>query len=81
LSGRTIGVSCHLTPEATHADTHRFLLLRPTLGDHFSRPGSGFHLSLPRAFAEPAFPGPTISVYEERSHSWVQMPKDIEHMA
>lgn len=32
------------------------------------------------AFAEPAFPGPTFSVYEERMHSWVQMPKDIEHM-
>lgn len=32
------------------------------------------------AFAEPAFPGPTVSVYQERMHSWVQMPEDIEHM-
>jgi hypothetical protein len=31
------------------------------------------------AFAEPSFPSPTVSVYEERMHSWVQMPKDIEH--
>ncbi len=32
------------------------------------------------AFADPTFPGPTFSVYEERMHSWVSMPKDIEHM-
>ncbi len=33
------------------------------------------------AFADPTFPGPMISVYEERMHPWVQMPKDIEHLA
>jgi hypothetical protein len=33
------------------------------------------------AFADPTFPGPRISVYEERMHSWVTMPADIEHMA
>lgn len=33
------------------------------------------------AFADPTFPGPTISVYEERMHSWVSMPTGIEHMA
>ncbi|WP_437678844.1 GFA family protein [Sorangium sp. So ce131] len=32
------------------------------------------------AFADPAFPGPAFSVYEERMHSWVVMPQDIEHM-
>lgn len=32
------------------------------------------------AFADPTFPGPGISVYEERKHSWVAMPADIEHM-
>lgn len=31
-------------------------------------------------FADPAFPPPMISVYEERMHGWVAMPKDIEHM-
>lgn len=31
-------------------------------------------------FAEPLFPAPTISVYEERKHSWVVMPEYIEHM-
>ncbi len=33
------------------------------------------------AFADPAFPGPSISVYEERMHTWVCMPQEIEHMA
>ncbi|KYF88501.1 aldehyde-activating protein [Sorangium cellulosum] len=32
------------------------------------------------AFADPAFPGPASSVYEERMHGWVVMPRDIEHM-
>lgn len=33
------------------------------------------------AFADPAFPAPRISVYEERMHAWVTMPAGIEHMA
>ena len=33
------------------------------------------------AFAEPTFPEPTFSVYEERMHSWVGLPAAIEHMA
>jgi hypothetical protein len=33
------------------------------------------------AFAEPGFPAPTFSVYEERKHPWVGLPEDIEHMA
>ena len=32
------------------------------------------------AFADPAFPPPTFSVYEERMHSWVSLPPDTEHM-
>jgi len=32
-------------------------------------------------FADPSFPAPTFSVYEERMHSWVAMPEDMEHMA
>ena len=31
------------------------------------------------AFADPAFPSPKHSVYEHRIHSWVVVPKDIEH--
>ncbi len=33
------------------------------------------------AFAESSFPAPTFSVYEDRIHHWVALPKDIEHMA
>ncbi len=33
------------------------------------------------AFAEPSFPSPTFSVYEERKHAWVGLPENIEHMA
>ena len=32
------------------------------------------------AFADPKFPAPMISVYEERMHSWVTMPAGIEHI-
>ena len=33
------------------------------------------------AFAEPEFPAPTVSVYEERMHEWVGLPENIEHLA
>ena len=33
------------------------------------------------AFADPTFPPPSFSVYEERMHSWVGLPESIEHMA
>ncbi|WP_321788298.1 MULTISPECIES: GFA family protein [Paraburkholderia] len=32
------------------------------------------------SFADPTFPAPTFSVYEERMHAWVEMPAGIEHM-
>lgn len=32
------------------------------------------------AFADPSFPAPTVSVYEERMHGWVRMPDDVEHI-
>jgi hypothetical protein len=30
-------------------------------------------------FADPSFPAPTRSVWEERQHSWLLLPDDIEH--
>jgi hypothetical protein len=33
------------------------------------------------AFADPSFPAPTFSVYEERMHPWVTLPPGVEHMA
>ena len=32
------------------------------------------------AFADPQFPAPTRSVYEQRMHSWVQVPPGVEHI-
>ncbi|APR81615.1 Gfa-like protein [Minicystis rosea] len=32
------------------------------------------------AFADPGFPAPTISVYEERRHAWAGVPEDAEHI-
>lgn len=31
-------------------------------------------------FADPNFPSPVFSVYEEHMHSWVRMPEGVEHM-
>ena len=33
------------------------------------------------AFADPTFPTPTTSVFEERMHSWLSLPDDMEHIA
>ena len=32
------------------------------------------------AFADPAFPPPSISIYETRMHGWVVPPADAQHM-
>ncbi len=32
------------------------------------------------AFADPEFPPPGFSVYEERKHAWVGLPADITHV-
>jgi len=31
------------------------------------------------AFADPSFPAPRVSVYEERRHPWTGLPQDVEH--
>lgn len=31
------------------------------------------------AFADRNFPAPTVSVYEDRMHSWVTVPENLEH--
>jgi hypothetical protein len=31
------------------------------------------------AFADKSFPAPTVSVYEDRQHPWVQITADVEH--
>lgn len=38
------------------------------------------YLAIPvGAFADPGFPAPGVSVYEERMHGWVVPPADAQH--
>jgi hypothetical protein len=48
---------------------------------YYTLSGSTEHIAIPvGAFADPTFPGPQRSVYEERMHPWVGVPTDIEHL-
>jgi hypothetical protein len=39
------------------------------------------YLAIPvGAFADPGFPAPSVSVYEERMHGWVVPPADAQHI-
>ena len=47
---------------------------------HYAIAGREEHIAIPvGAFADPAFPQPVFSVYEDRKHGWVGLPEDIEH--
>ena len=49
---------------------------------HYQLEGHEETIAIPvGAFAEPRFPAPTFSVYEEDKHAWVSLPENIEHMA
>ncbi|HEX4598012.1 MAG TPA: GFA family protein [Burkholderiaceae bacterium] len=49
---------------------------------YYELEGNPEHIAVPvGAFAEPGFPAPSFSVYEDRMHSWVQLPAGIEHLA
>ena len=68
------------TGDSGNKATFRFC---PTCGDTLYWTGEGMPgaVLIPvGAFTDPKFPPPTISVYEERMHSWVHLPEDIEHM-
>lgn len=54
----------------------------PTCGDTVYYEGKGLQggIAIPvGAFADPDFPAPTVSVYEERKHAWVVPPPEAEH--
>jgi hypothetical protein len=49
---------------------------------HYAMEGMPEFVAIPvGAFAEPGFPAPTVSVYEDRRHAWVGLPPDIQHLA
>ena len=54
----------------------------PHCGDtvYFEPLGLPGQIAIPvGAFADPEFPAPTVSVYEDRMHAWVVPPASIEH--
>lgn len=49
---------------------------------YYSNRGDNETIAVPvGAFADPNFPAPTFSVYEERKHAWVSLVGEMEHMA
>jgi hypothetical protein len=39
------------------------------------------HIAVPAgAFADPTFPAPRVSAWEDRMHPWVGLPDGIEHI-
>lgn len=48
---------------------------------HYALEGRDDSVVIPvGAFADPDFPSPKFSIYEERMHPWVGLPDDAEHM-
>jgi hypothetical protein len=55
----------------------------PTCGAtvYYELEGLEAFLAIPvGAFADPGFPPPRVSVYEDRKHGWVVIPPDAEHI-
>ena len=49
---------------------------------YYEAEGQEAWLAIPvGAFADPGFPAPTVSVYEERMHGWVVPPPGAEHIS
>ena len=48
---------------------------------YYEAMGLEAYLTIPvGAFADPDFPPPTVSVYEDRMHGWVLPPPDAQHI-
>lgn len=48
---------------------------------YYEAQGLEDYLTIPvGAFADPGFPAPTVSVYEDRMHRWVVPPPGAEHI-
>lgn len=49
---------------------------------HYEVEGQEDRVAVPvGAFADPAFPAPSFSVYERRMHNWVGLPEALEHLS
>ena len=49
---------------------------------YYTAEGLEDYIAIPiGAFADSTLPAPSVSIYEDRMHSWIHLPDDIEHMA
>ena len=79
---RTASCSCGQLTAITSADSVRVSVCCAGATVYYTSEGREDGIVIPvDAFADPAFPAPTFSVYEERMHTCVEIPAGIEHMA
>lgn len=65
--------------EGSHASFHFCPQCGATV--YYEAEGLEAYVTIPvGAFADPAFPAPTVSVYESRMHGWVVPPAGAEHI-
>lgn len=65
--------------EGSHASFHFCPQCGATV--YYEAEGLEAYLTIPvGAFADPAFPAPTVSVYESHMHGWVVPPAGAEHI-
>ena len=66
--------------EGTRATFHFCPQCGATL--YYAAEGLEAYLSIPvGTFADPAFPAPTVSVYESRMHGWIVPPAGAQHIS
>ena len=81
-----VSISGQSTPYVRVADSGNNITFNfcPTCGAtvHYTLEGFEELIAVPLGvFAEPQFPAPAFSVYEQRKHPWVVLPTNIEHSA
>lgn len=76
------GVSTEYARTGDSGSTARFHFC-PACGAtvYYELEGPGDFIGIPvGAFADPGFPAPRVSVYEDRMHGWVVPPVEAEHI-
>jgi hypothetical protein len=79
---RIEGESCEYVRTGEEGGVARFHFC-PTCGAtvYYQIDGVPGFVSIPiGAFADPHFPQPLVSVYEQRRHAWVGLPDEMEHI-
>lgn len=77
-----LGTSCEYVRFGDEGSSVRFHFC-PHCGStvYYEPEGLEEYLVIPvGAFADPSFPAPSVSIYEEQMHGWVVAPADAEHI-